>query len=47
MRRKFGHHWVEYMDPIHLMDRPSNIEIGLYAGIKKESTNGHTVSLII
>ena len=29
MHRKFGNHWVEYMDPIDLMDHPSNTEICL------------------
>ena len=29
MRRKFGNRWVEYRDPIDLMDHPSNMEIGL------------------
>ena len=29
MRKRFGNRWVEYIDPIGLMDRPSNMEIGL------------------
>ena len=29
MCRKFGNPWVEYRDPIDLMDHPSNMEIGL------------------
>ena len=29
MRRRFGNRWMEYRDPIDLMDRPSNVEIGL------------------
>jgi hypothetical protein len=29
MRRKIGNCWVDYRDPIHLMDCPSNTEIGL------------------
>ena len=29
MRRKFGNHWVEYGEPIDLMDHPSKMEIGL------------------
>jgi hypothetical protein len=29
MHRKFGNRWVEYRDPIDLMDRSSNMEIGL------------------
>ena len=24
-----GYHWVEYRNPIDLIDRPSNMEIGL------------------
>jgi hypothetical protein len=27
MRRKFGNHWVEYRDPIDLMECPSNMDI--------------------
>ena len=30
MHKKFGNHWMEYRDPIDLMDRPSNMDIGLY-----------------
>ena len=29
MHRKFGDHYVEYRDPIYLMDCQSNMEIGL------------------
>ena len=29
MHRKFGNCWSEYTDPIHLMNRSSNMEIGL------------------
>ena len=29
MYRKFGNRWVEYKDPIDLMDRLSNMDIGL------------------
>ena len=29
MRRKFGNHWMDYRDPIDLMDRSSNVKIGL------------------
>jgi hypothetical protein len=29
MCTKVVDHWVEYTDPIDLMDRPSNMEIGL------------------
>ena len=29
MCKEFGNNWVEYMDPIHLMDHPSNMGIGL------------------
>ena len=50
MHRKFGNHWVEYMDPnflIGLLDRPSNIEIGLYWYKKELITSGLTISLII
>ena len=35
MLKKFDNRWVEYRDPIDLMDHPSNMEIGL-CGIKKE-----------
>ena len=29
MHTKLGNHWVEYRDSSDLMDRPSNMEIGL------------------
>ena len=29
MRRKIGNSWIEYQQPIDLLDRPSNMEIGL------------------
>ena len=29
MFRKFGNHWVEYRDPIDLMECSSTMEIGL------------------
>ena len=29
MHIKFGNRWVEYRDPINLMDNPSNASIGL------------------
>ena len=29
MHRKFGYCWAECRDPINLMDRPSNMQIGL------------------
>ena len=45
MRRKSGKHWVEYRDPIDLMDCPSNMDIGLS---KKEPTiNGLMMLQII
>ena len=28
MRKKFGNHWVEFTDPLDLIYRPSNVEIG-------------------
>ena len=30
MRENFGNYWVEYRDPVDLMDRPSNMDIGLW-----------------
>ena len=29
MHRKLCNHWMEYRDPIDLMDCPSNMKIGL------------------
>jgi hypothetical protein len=29
MRRKIINRWVEYRDPIDLLDRPNNVEVGL------------------
>jgi hypothetical protein len=29
MRGKFGNYWVEYRDPVDLMDHPPNMKIGL------------------
>ena len=29
MCRNFGNHWLEYRDPIDLMDHLSNMDIGL------------------
>ena len=29
MRCKIGNRWIEYRQPIDLLDRPSNMEIGL------------------
>ena len=29
MRRKIINRWVEYKDPIDLLDRPNNVEVGL------------------
>ena len=46
MHKKFGNHWVEYRDPIDLMDRPSNREI-IYVGTKKESTTSELTILQI
>ena len=34
MHRKFGNFWVEYKDPIDLMDHTSNIKIS-FSDIKK------------
>ena len=45
MRRKFGNRWVEYRDPIDLMDRPSNVEIGL-CWYQKGANNKWTYDLI-
>ena len=28
MRRKFANRWVEYREPVDLLDRPSHMEIG-------------------
>ena len=36
MHSKFANHWMEYRDPFDLMDRPSNMEIGLCWYKKKE-----------
>jgi hypothetical protein len=47
MRRKFGNRWVEYRDPFDLMDRPSNVEIGLCWYQKGLTTSGHMILLII
>ena len=50
MRRKLGNHWVEYRDLIHLMDHPSNIEIGLCShqkGINNKWTYSLTDHLIV
>ena len=35
MHRKFGNHWMEYIDPIDLMYHSSNNK---YIGIEKEPT---------
>ena len=45
MRRKFGNHWVEYRDPIDLMDCPSNMEIGL-SWYQKGTNNKWTYDII-
>jgi hypothetical protein len=29
MRRKIINRWVEYKDPIDLLDRPNNVKVGL------------------
>ena len=29
MRRKIINRWVEHIDPIDLLDRPNNVEVGL------------------
>ena len=44
MHRKFGNCWVEYRDPIDLMDHPSNMRIGL-CWYKKGTTNKWTYDL--
>ena len=38
MHTNFDNHWVEYRDPIHLMNRPPNMEIGFW-WYKKETNN--------
>ena len=35
MHRKINNCWVEYMNPIDLMDHPSNMEIGFMLVLKK------------
>ena len=50
MCRKLGNHWVEYMDPIDFMDRPSNMEIGLWwykKGANKKWTYDLTDHLLV
>jgi hypothetical protein len=44
MCRNFGNCWVEYRDPIDLMDRPSNMEIGS-CWYLKETNNKWTYNL--
>ena len=44
MHREFGNCWVEYKDPIDLMDHPSNMRIGL-CWYKKGTTNKWTYDL--
>ena len=46
MCRKLGNHWVEYMDPIDLMDCSSNMQIG-YVGTKEEPTMSGLIMLWI
>ena len=29
MRRKIINRWIEYIDPVDLLDRPNNVEVGL------------------
>ena len=44
MCRKFGNQWVEYRDPIGLIDRPSNMEIG-FCWYQKGTDNKWTYNL--
>ena len=45
MCREFGNHWVEYRDPIDLMDCSSNMEIGL-PWYQKGTDNNQTDDLM-
>ena len=46
MSRKLGSRWLEYRDPIGLMDRPSNMDIGL-CWYQKGTNNKWTYNLTI
>ena len=41
-----GNLWVEYRDPINLMDLSSNMEIGLICWYEKGTNNKWTYNLI-
>ena len=47
MRRKSGNCWMEYREPIDLMNYPSNIGIGLCYCKKKPIISGLTILWII
>ena len=50
MCRKFGNHWVEYRDPIDLMDWSSSMEIGVcwyQEGTKNKWTYDLTYHLMV
>ena len=47
MDRKFGVRWVEYRDPIDLMNNSSNVEIGLCLYKKGTTISGLTILRII
>ena len=48
MRIFFGNCWVQYKDPIDLMDHLANMKINLYCYKKKEPTiSGLTILWII
>ena len=47
MHKKIGNHRVEYKGPIDLMDRSSNMEIGLCWYTKESTISGRIILRII